>query len=39
MVNWSAHTKHTLPLNCNNTKAGKAPIDEGKIAQARINDG
>ena len=31
MVNWSAHTKHNLSFNCNNTtqdkrKAGKAPI-------------
>ena len=39
MVNWSAHTKRTLPFNCNNTaqdkiKARKTPIDEGKDAQA-----
>ena len=37
MVNWSAHTKRTLPFNCNNTtldktKARKALIDEGKGA-------
>ena len=37
MVNWSAHTKCTLPFNCKNitqdkTKARKASIDEGKGA-------
>ena len=35
MVNWNAHTKRTLPFNCNNTKQDKtkelkAPTDEGK---------
>ena len=40
MFNWSAHTKRTLPFNCNNTiqyktMARKAPIDESKGAQAR----
>ena len=47
MVNWSAHTKHILPFNCNNTtqhktKAHNAPIDEGKSTQVRkvhTNDG
>ena len=29
MVNWSEHTKHNLPFNCNNTtKPRKVPIDE-----------
>ena len=39
MVNWSAHTKYTIPFTRNNTrqktKAHKVPIDEGKSAQAR----
>ena len=40
MVNWSAHTKQTLPFNCNNTrqnktKARKVPVDEGKSTWAR----
>ena len=35
MVNWSAHTKQTLPFNCNKTKARKVPIDEGKSACVR----
>ena len=40
MVNWSAHTKQTLPFNCKNTrqnktKAHKVHIDEGKSASAR----
>ena len=47
MVNWSkAHTKCTLPFNCNNktqdkTKARKVPVEEGKGVQtckARINN-
>ena len=36
MVNWSAHTKHALTFNSNNTtevkaKTRKAPIDEVKV--------
>ena len=39
MVNWSEHTKRTLPFNCSNiaqdkTKVRKVPIDEGQGAQA-----
>ena len=38
--NWTAHTKHTLPFNSNDTtqdraKARKASTDEGKSAQVR----
>lgn len=41
MVNWSTHTKRTLPFHCNKTtqdktKARKAPIDEGKGAQVQV---
>ena len=46
MVNCSTHTQNigTLPFNFNNItqdkkKARKGLIDEGKDAQARINDG
>ena len=40
MVPSSAHAKHALPFNCNNTiqdktKARKVPIDEGKGAYWR----
>ena len=40
MVNWSVHTKHILPFNCNNTtqdntKVRKALIDENKGTSAR----
>ena len=43
MVNWSTHTKHNLPFNCNNTtqhktKARQEPIDEGKGRKAPINN-
>ena len=46
MDNWKAHTKHTLPFNCNNTiqektKLRKMPVDEGQGTQgmqAVIND-
>ena len=39
MVNWSAHTKHTLPFNStittqDKTKACKRPTGEDKGAQA-----
>ena len=39
MVNWSEHTKHTLPFNCNKkiqdkAKVRKAPIDEVKVRRA-----
>ena len=40
MVNWSEHTKHTLPFNCSKTtqdqtKARKVPNDAVK---ERVND-
>ena len=40
MDNWKAHTKHTLPFNCNNTiqektKLRKMPVDEGQGRRAR----
>ena len=39
ILQWTAHTKYTLPFNCNSktlgkTKAYKAPFDEVKNALA-----
>ena len=36
MVNWSAHTKHTLPFNCNKTRQDKTKACKMRIDEVRV---